>query len=251
MKTKVFLFVALVFTLASCRPVYVLVDDTDTEFSLSSERITDILPQLQNQARPSVLEGRARVQLSTPQERERVIVTFTADKYQTVLRIRNNLGIEGGRMLIDQDSVLIYDRIESSAWKVSREEGDMFFIQDISAINIMDILYPDFSEGFRTRIHESEHSYLLRSQSGKQYIIRKENYQLQKVIFPDDQFLTWTEFIFSDFQDHDMFQYPSRVQILSSDRKSNIFMLIQNIDFEPSNPDFSLGIPDHISVERL
>lgn len=240
-----------VLLLSSCRPVYIMMDDEDAEFTLSDKRVDDILPALRDNPVPKSIQGRARVQLSTPEEQERLIVQFAATHDESALRIRNTLGIEGGRIHMTQDSMLIYDRLKSSAWKVSREEGEMFFVQGISGINIMEILYPDFSEDFRSRIHESEHSYLLRTQSGKQYIISKEDYSLQKVILQDTEFRIWHEFNFSHHQHGDGYHYPARVQILSSDRKSNIFMLIQSVEFNPSDLHFSPDIPENIPVERL
>ncbi len=251
MTFRLFAFaILLVLVFSSCRTMYTLPSEIDEDFQSSEKSVAEVIDMVRQGNRPVGIEGRARVQVSAPGERERVVVEFRAVAEQTVLRVRNSLGIEGARLFIDTDSVLVYDRINDTAIKMDRETGSRFLIQGISAIELMDVLFPKLNEDFRGRVYESSDSFLLFARNGNRYFVDKHTGDIKRIYkrTPDHY---WATFRFDNFTDRDGYRYPSRAQVLSYDEKSNIFILIQNISFLSEDSTIVPEIPGHISIDRL
>ena len=67
------------------------------------------------------IRGKLRLFLSDDGISERATADFRANAEQTLLKLRNSLGIEGLIILIDKDSVLEYNRIDKTAVKMDRK----------------------------------------------------------------------------------------------------------------------------------
>lgn len=248
-KLRIIFFLGLI-TFSACRPVFTLIDNVDENFSSSEISSDEIRAKFLQKERPEAIVGRARIQISAPGEQERAMVEFTATSGETLLRIRNNLGVEGLRIHLTRDSILVYDRLARSAWTSDRRTGEMILGQGAISIHLMEILFPELDSGFRQRVYESADAYLLLHATGKRVMISKEGYQIRKISYPRGQRF-WNSIHLEQYREQQGISYPSRVQVLSSDQKSNIFVLIQQISFHSDHIQLSPGIPDHISIERL
>lgn len=197
------------------------------------------------------LEGRASARVSMPGSSEQASLRFVSDRRQSLLSFRNNLGIEGGRIYANADSVLIYDRIEKTAQKMSIERSRYALLNGFTAFNIITLLFPDIETEPAPAVYENAQRWVLRSADGLEYEISKESGLLTAVHQPAEDPLAYNRFIFSEHAEIQGISLPRRIQILSKDEESSIFLLIQALEINPANPNFDPDIPEDISVERL
>ncbi len=197
------------------------------------------------------LTGRASARVSGPDMQEQVTLNFTSDRTQSLLAMRNNLGIEGGRIYADADSVIMYDRIEKKAWKMSIMDSHKILLNGFSAFNVIDFLMPDLDPEDIEKVLESEDKWKLKLHSGATFFFTKNDGLLVRMTKPAVDPEAYNKFIFSNHAQISNHTLPRRIQILSNDEKSTIFLLIQALELNPSAPSFDIGIPDDIPVERI
>lgn len=197
------------------------------------------------------LRGRAAARVSMPGSSEQATLRFTSDPQQSLLSFRNNLGIEGGRIYADTDSVLIYDRIEKTAQKMSLEASRYALLNGFTAFNIITLLFPDIQTRPEPQVFEDAERWVILTAAGRQYEIGKENGLLSRVRNPAADPMAYNQFIFSEYATIDGIQLPRRIQILSNDEESSIFLIVQALEINPEEPDFDPEIPDDITIERF
>lgn len=241
----------IVLFLISCASGKKITDTREDAFVVSETPVSEVLNRMQVSPIPvHAIEGRARSQASGPDYSERATVQFLSNREQSMLIIRNQLGIEGGRILSDRDSVLIYDPIERKAWKMSINTADRVLLNGFSAFNILDFLIPEITEDSVEVVLENNGLWKILLNDGSELIVNQANGTLQSFYTPSDAPQTFNRFVFSNHATLSGIVLPRRIQILSNDYKSNIFMHIQDLTLNPVQPVFDLNIPSNISIER-
>ena len=199
----------------------------------------------------SAVSGQAAVQVSEPGNTERLTVRFQSDRARSLLLLRNNLGIEGGRIYSGPDSVIIYNRLEQEAHKMSHDDAAWFYLNGVTALNLIQILYPVTGPEHISRILENDRFFLVEERNGDRHFIDRERMviiQTERQVHQPDAYNT---FLFENHAEIEGFHLPRRIRILSSDRKSSIFLVIRALDVNPSELNFDPGIPDDIELIRL
>lgn len=197
------------------------------------------------------LDGRANVQVSEPGNSERLSVSFRSDREQSLLTLRNNLNIEGGRIYSDPDSVIIYNRLEETAHKMSHADASWYYLNGIAAINLLQILHPITHPDQISGIFENEAYYLVETHRDERHYIEREHMVLRRTdrtVYHQEAYST---FEFDNYADIAGFQVPRRIRILSYDEKSNIFFVIRALEINPSELEFDPNIPGDIEIIRL
>ena len=236
----------------SCAPLQFVPEDLDEDYKSTEKSAEDFiatLPYYEN--RLDAIEGRARAQISSPQGSDRATVDFKADRNQSLFTVRGGVGIEGGRMLADKDSVLIYDRLESEAYKMSHAQASDYYLHGITAINLLETIQPEFENAAAYSLFESETSFVLISPEDVRYFFNKEDRTLQQITFPDDRDHAFSEINFERYEDFDGYKLPVRMQILSSDRETSIFLQLRSVTSNPGDLNFDPEIPSDISIRRV
>ncbi|MDI6401884.1 DUF4292 domain-containing protein [Balneolaceae bacterium ANBcel3] len=197
------------------------------------------------------VSGRANAQVNEPGVSERATISFQSSRSHSVLSIRNNLGMEGGRIYSNPDSVIIYNRIEKTAHKMSQEEASSHFLNGITAMNILAILHPIEHASDINAIYSNDFYYLVETKNGFRHLIEKEGLVLRRSERTSDTAHAYSTFIFESFATVDGIQLPRRIQILSSDEKSNIFLFIRAFEINPSAMNFEPDIPEDTEIIRI
>ena len=250
MTTMPVLLLILLLALAGCAPSSMVVDDR--EYRLAERDAAELLEQMPNYSpQLQAVDGSARAQVSRPGESERVTVYFSSSREASLLRIRNQLGIEGGRVLSREDSVTLYNRIEETVHRFSKEVAAHHYLSGITALNLVEILNPEILPGQTTRVFENDDQYLLVMADGTRYFLNKAGLILERVEYPALTPEAFSIFIFQHHASINGYRLPRRIQILSSDEKSNIFLLIQSLEVNPSELNFDMGMPEDITIERI
>jgi len=197
------------------------------------------------------LTGRANARISAPDYSDQATLLFTSDRNQSLLTMRNNLGIEGGRIYADADSVIMYDRIEKKAWKMSKEDSHEVLLNGFSAFNVIEFLLPPITPDDVQDIYENESQWMLSLTNGNEMYFDKNSGLLKRIHQPAEDPRAYNHFIFSDHARLDGLELPRRIQILSNDEKSTIFLLLQSLELNPPDPTFDIGLPDDIPISRI
>ncbi len=219
-------------------------------FRPSSIPAADLLLHLGDSSLIGV-QGRARVQFSSPGNSERGIAEFRADKTNMLVSIRNNLGIEGGNVLVDSDSVLLYYGLDKIAWKFSIDDYES--MSDISLklpLNLLSVLKPIVREGDITSVQENASSFLLTLQDGSELIIDRESRLPSLVRYKTDIPDRFSEFSYESYSRLDGIALPRRIQAITNDRANRIRFDVIELQVNPPNLQFSLNIPNGVPIFR-
>lgn len=243
--------IAVLAVIWSCTPARMLTVDP-AGFSVSDADPEMILGNSPNAGISiSSIDGRARAQISRPGVSERVSVTFVSDRNRTLISIRNNLGIEGGRIYADRDSVLIYDRIEKQAWKTDIARSHELLLNGFSAFNLIDFIDPVLHAKEVQTVLEDEKRYKLVFFDGKTVIFNRQNYLVEQIVFSADDPEIFSTFIFENYAGLGGYKLPRTIRIFSEDGKSVIHLVTQSLDLDKNNLDFDIGIPTDITIIRI
>lgn len=251
--------VCLLLAVAACSPRTLPPAAERSALSESDTPADSVLAYMQHKqgtgdsaaARVEAIKGRAAARVSMPGSSEQATLRFTSGRQQSLLSFRNNLGIEGGRIYADADSVLMYDRIEKTAQKMSIERSRYILLNGFTAFNVITLLLPDICMQPAPQVFEDEQKWLLITADDRQYEIQKDSGMLSRVEHPADDPLAYNQFIFSEYAQIDGIRLPRRIQILSKDEESSIFLVVQALEINPEHPDFDPNLPDDISIERF
>lgn len=246
---RLVLVVLVAVILAACSSPNKL--NIEGDFQASSRNGTEILAELN---RPQVLiqglSGRARAQYSGPGSSERSTVIFESDRVKTLMTFRNNLGIEGGKLYIDADSVTWYNRIDQVAQRVSIHHTDVLTDQGLYAVNLLKLLNPDFQSVRPRRVYENETSWRIDFDDRNTYVFDKnagDIVQMEQFTLNNFAFSTY---LFGNFADVNGYRLPRDIQITTKDRRSNIFLSVGSYEVNPARLDFNLDLPSHVRIDR-
>lgn len=243
--------ISLMAVAISCSPAKRLAVDTG-DFAVSDADPSRILAASPNSDKSiRSMEGRARAQISRPGVSERVTVSFTSDREQTLITIRNNLGIEGGRIYADRDSVLIYDRIEKQAWKTDTGNSHELLLNGFSAFNLIDFIDPVLQAEEVETVLEDEKRYKLVFFDGKTVIFNRQNYLIEQIVFSADDPEVFSTFVFENHAGLGGYNLPRTIRIFSQDGRSVIHLVTQSLELNKNDLDFDIGIPSDITIIRI
>lgn len=197
------------------------------------------------------VQGRARVQFSGPGSSERGIADFRADKSNMFVSIRNSIGIPGGSVLVDADSVLIYYNLDRIAWKFSIEDYES--MPDISMklpLNLLSVIKPMVVADNIATVQENVNSYLLTLDDGSELVIDRQSYLPSVIRYKTDFPDMFSEFTYESYSRLNSINLPRRIQAVTSDRNNRIRFDIVDLQVNPINLRFSLNIPNSVPILR-
>jgi len=242
------LFILLVVFLYSCSPKKLALEG---DFVQSSRNASEVLDQIRKPEIPvQRITGRARAQFSGPGSSERSAVTFASDRERTLLIFRNSLGIEGGRLLVEPDSVTLYNRIDQTAQRVSSENHDVMFDNGFYAVNMLNILSPDLQKRVPRRIYENDTSWRITFDDHVIMVFSKETGDLLQFEYRIMNNFAFSTYMFANFMEVSGYRFPRNIQITTNDRRSNIYLVMQSYEVNPPIVDLTLDIPGHVRIDR-
>ncbi len=235
--------------LSACTPRKVVV--SEGEFMPSNRNAAEILASISPQQTPvERISGRGRAQYSGPGSSERSTVQFNSDRNTSLLIFRNSLGIEGGRLLVEPDSVTFYNRVDQFAQKFSTANQDVLFDNGFYAVNMLQVLNPDLDDYQPRRVLESNNAWMIIFDDQTSMVFEKSSGNLLKIEYSSLSNIALTTYHFGNYTEISGFKLPRSVQITSRDKQSNIFLNIQSYEVNPASIDLTLNIPSHITIIR-
>jgi outer membrane lipoprotein-sorting protein len=242
-------FLVLAATLISaCSTSRSVTDGDFSRSSVSKETVVSSIPDYSEELK--TLSGKGRALVSEPGNSDRVTIDFEANRQLSLLTIQNRIGIEGGQMLVDQDSILIYNRLDKEAQKISIYDGRMTSLNELTSINILDLINFRVSEEEVNSVLESNNSYQLRLKDGSRVFVNKENGWVEQVIQNRRGSAPYSEIIYESYGELEGFKLPRKITIFSSDGNSRVVFLVRSLNVNPNNLKLTIDIPESIKIER-
>ena len=197
------------------------------------------------------LTGSGRALVSEPGNSERVTVQFHSDREKSLLTIRTSIGIEGGQILIDRDSLLIYNKIDNIAQKVSPERSRLSSVGSIASLNMLDLF------NFRVEREEIDRIFVDRGS----YIILLHNRATVEVdrssghVLRVDRSLSpppvpYKSIEYEGYAGISGFQLPRKITIFSGDGQSRATFLVQQLHVNGKLPPLIIELPEDTPIQR-
>lgn len=199
--------------------------------------------------------GKGRAIVSEPDNSDRVTIEFGTDTLQSLLTIKNRIGIIGAEMLVDRDSILIYNKVDKVAQKVSAIDSRLTSLNELVSINLINLL--------NYRIGTDQVASIERHYQGTDFItfvifktggyarVSERNREIQYVEQPRSTGLPYSAIRYENYGTIDDYTLPRKITILSADEASKVIFQIRSLEINPRNLNLSLIIPDDITVERI
>lgn len=220
----------------SCAPKPIVLNEGSFEYSRKSgsEVLASLFPA---STIADGIKGTARIQASSPEFTERGAMEFATDRNRSVATLRNTLGIEGYRILIEPDSTTLYNRIDRIAQRFPTDQA-------LFSFPLLDILNPDLRMKTVQRLYENDTYWYFRFSDGSGAIVTKRSGWLKRFD------AVGATFFYEDVRPISGVPMARRIQWLSDDKKSNIFLTIQAVDINPSSMDIHLVLPAGTRILR-
>lgn len=241
-----FVFGLMCLTFLSCSSTKNIAED---DFRPSSADISEIVSQLPDyNTELNTVEGKGRAIVSEPGNTERVTILFSSNRQKSLVTIRNGLGIEGGQLLTDGDSLLVYNKVDKYARKVPVKEGNLNRINRLASLNILDMLNYSVSEDKVETLLESESSYQLQLKSETNIYVNKEDFTIRKIEQPQSSTLPYSNIEYDAYASVDGFTLPRRISIFGSEGKSKVALQITTLNLNIELDSLTINIPDDIDI---
>lgn len=235
--------------LASCSTTAELSAPEDMEPSdESAESIVQNMPDYRESLK--TLEGSGRAIVSEPDNSERVTVQFLSNREESRLSIKNSVGIEGGEIYVDRDSLLVYNKVDKFAEKVSVNEGKQTSVGSLASMNILDLFNFTVDASEVENVYEDADTFVLLLRDDSFVRLRKETYLVEEVVRRGEEGASIGRIEYDGFADLEGFMMPRRITVYSSDGTSRAVLIVQSLEINIELPDLALTIPEDIPIYR-
>lgn len=196
----------------------------------------------------NTVRGKGKAIVSEPENSERVTLLFSSNREKSLITIRNSIGIEGGQLLTDGDSLLVYNKVDNFARKLSVTGDDLQSINNLASVNILDILNTPVSADEIEQIWENKSTYLIGLQSGTRLYVGKSDMLVQQIDQPSTGNVPYSQIKYAGYQGIEGLKLPRRITIFSADNTAKVDLLIQSLEVNPELGELTIDIPDDAKI---
>lgn len=219
------------------------------EASVSVDQLLESVPNYRESLQ--TIEGRGRAIVSEPGNSERVTLEFLSNRTESLITVRTSVGIEGGQIYVDSDSLLVYNRVDKYAEKVPLNQGKLTSVGSIASVNMLDLFNYTFTKSDVDGLYESEDQYIAVLINDVRVQISKDSGRIHEVNVPEgDQTVPYSRIIYEGYGEIEGFQLPRKITIFSQDGESRATLLVQNLEINDELPELGIELPDDIPIYR-
>ncbi len=253
MRINAILYLLLLFSvlLSACATTKEVPAVTGEGFEVSdtpADSITAALPDYSNALK--TVKGKGKAIVSEPNNSERATLYFSGNREKSLITIKNSIGIEGGKLLSDGDSLLVYNRVDKYARKISLKDGSLNNINNLASVNILEMLNMAVAGGSVEEVLQNKNSYLLQLQSGGKIYVSKESNVIKQINRPRSSGLPYSQIRYDGYSTIEGLKLPRRITIFSADESAKVDLLIQSLEVNPELDELTIDLPDDIKIYR-
>ncbi len=245
-----FLILLSAMIIASCGTPRTVTNFEDLDpAAITPDSLVSLVPNYEEQLKTMTGSGRALV--SEPGNNERVTVEFSSNRDKSLLTIRTSVGIEGGQILINSDSLLIYNKIDDIAQKVSPERSTLSSVGSIASLNMLDLFNFRVEREEIDRIFDDGSSYVVLLNDSAAVRVDKSS----GLILSVDRSQTpppvpYRSIEYEGYAEINGFQLPRKITIFSGDGQSRATFLVQQLNVNGKLPPLAIQLPEDTPINR-
>ena len=194
------------------------------------------------------IEGKGRAIVSEPGNTERVTVLFSSNRSKSLVTVRNGIGIEGGQLLTDGDTLLVYNKLDKFARKIPIRGGNLNRINRLASLNILDMISYSVAADKVESISENTDLYRLQLSSGTKVDITKETGLIKQVVQPKTSNLPYSKITYDGYATIEEFKLPRRISIFGAEGKSKVALQLTGLELNPALNALTINLPEDIPV---
>lgn len=236
----------LMMAFIGCSSTKELSDENFDPAKESIEQIASRIPDYSNSLR--TLKGKGRAIVSEPGNTERVSLQFASNRSKSLVKVRNGIGIEGGQLLTDGDTLLVYNKVDNYARKIPIRGGNLDNINRLASLNILDMLSYSVNKDQISTARENESLYKLHLSSGTKILVDKESGLIREVIQPKNSRLPYSRITYDAYTSIKEFTLPRRISIFGAEEKSKIALQLTNLELNPRLDTLKIDLPEDIRI---
>lgn len=237
----------LIFSACSSTEQLTTISDMDPA-TISSRELMELVPDYSQDLHS--LSGNGRAIVSEPGNSDRVTVQFSSNREKSLITVRTGVGIEGGQILVDSDSLLIYNRVDKYAEKVSHKQSNLTSIGSLASLNMLDMFNFTLREADIHEIYENSTHYMAILDDRSQVLISKSDGLIQRVDQSNAD-SAYSRIEYEGYAKINGFYLPRKITILSSDGSSQATFLVQQLEVNEMLPPLEVTIPENIPIYRI
>lgn len=230
----------------SCTGTKEVAHEGFTESNVEASAITSQIPDYQKKLQ--TLQGKGRAIVSEPGNTERVTIEFSSNRSKSMVTVRNNVGVEGGQLLTDGDTLLVYNKVEDFARRIPIRGGNLDRINQLASLNILDMISYSVAEEDVQTVSENPSLYKLELTSGTEIFVDKETYLIQEVIQPEDSLLPYSKITYDAYGSIEGFKLPRRISIFGAEEESKVSLQLTALELNPQLEKLIIDLPDDIPI---
>lgn len=232
--------------LVSCSSPKELSKDGFTDSPVPPAEITASIPDYQSQL--LTVRGKGRAIVSEPGNTERVTVEFASDTAKSLVTIRNGIGVEGGKMLTDGDTLLIYNKVDKRARKIAIKSGNINRINKLASLNILKMIHYPIDAKDVQDVQENKSLYKMRLSSGTNVFVDKKSDIIRQVAPPENSSLPYSRITYRSYASIEGFTLPRRISIFGANKESKVSLQLTTLKLNPKLDTLTINIPDDIPI---
>jgi len=197
------------------------------------------------------INGVGRALISEPGSSDRVTLEFKSNRTTSLIDIRTSVGIQGGQILVDGDSLLIYNRVDRYAEKVSIAQSDMTSVGSIASLNMLDLFNFTLTKEDVDTIFDGGDNYIVLLRNEATVTVSKADGLIMEVHQSvNSPSAPYRKIEYEGYGVIEDFQLPRKMTILSRDEKSRATLLVQRLEVNQPLPPLTIDLPDNIPIYR-
>ena len=240
------LIIACCLVWTSCSSTQQLSKEGFTESETDKASIIQQLPDYSTKLHS--LKGKGRAIVSEPNNTERVTLLFSSNRQKSLVTIRNRLGIEGGKLLTDGDTLLAYNKIDKYARKISIRDGELERINRLASLNILDIINYTVDSTDISQVLENQKHFKLLSTRKAEIFVDKESNRIREVVQPKNSDLPYSKIVYDAYSELNGFILPRRITIFGAEGSSKIALQLTSLELNPDIGALKIDLPDDTRI---
>lgn len=235
--------------LAGCGTSQPMVPGGLSESELSSEELINLIPDYRESLHTVTGTGRALV--SEPDGSDRVTLQFQSNREESLITVRTSVGVEGGQIYVDRDSLLIYNRVDRIAEKVPLAMSSLSSVGSIASLNMLDLFNYTFEAADIESIYEDNGNYVAVLKNDSRISIEKSGGRVTEVVHAEsDENAPYSRIEYEGYAEIEKFTLPRKITIFSRDKQSRATFLVQQLEVNETLPPLGIDLPDDIPIYR-
>ena len=218
-------------------------------FTGSNANTSELISQIPDYSNTLItISGKGKAIVSEPGNTERVTIYFSSTRAKSLITVKNGVGIEGGQMLSDGDSLQVYNKIDNYVRNISIKDGKLSKINNLASLNILTMINFTIDPESVKNVKEDAEYHQLNLDSGARVYLDKESAMIREVRQPSTSELPYSKISYDAYSTIKGYKLPRRITIISADETSKVAFLVQSLEINPKLDPLTIEIPNDATV---